>query len=175
MEVTGLQWHPHDKNMILTSSLDGSLRIWDLLGEALFGNLTCKHVLKIRGATGVARVGATSCCYSPTGTSFCNADAIAILNCRHFLGQRIIGGASDGTIHVWNERKVYGRADIHIKLENTLDQPICSVKIALDNNLLACRCSNGVIGVWDLKTYRTPKKILVDVLNDYPTANVEFR
>ena len=37
MEVTGVQWHPADKDSVLTSSLDGSLRIWNLLGEALFG------------------------------------------------------------------------------------------------------------------------------------------
>lgn len=44
MEVTGVQWHPIDKNTVLTSSLDGSVRIWDLLGESTFGNLCSKHV-----------------------------------------------------------------------------------------------------------------------------------
>ena len=44
MEVTGVQWHPIDKNIVLTSSLDGSVRIWDLLGESTFGNLCSKHV-----------------------------------------------------------------------------------------------------------------------------------
>ena len=67
MEVTGVAWHPIDKNTVLTSSLDGSLRVWDLLGESTFGNLCSKHVLKIRGVTGQNRVGATSCCYTPNG------------------------------------------------------------------------------------------------------------
>jgi WD40 repeat protein len=51
----------------MTSSLDGSVRLWDLLGEAAFGNLVNKHVLKIRGLTGQSRVGATACCFSPDG------------------------------------------------------------------------------------------------------------
>lgn len=67
MEVTGVQWHPSDKNTVLTSGLDGSLRVWDLLGEAHFGHLINKHVLKVRAATGQGRLGATACCYSPNG------------------------------------------------------------------------------------------------------------
>lgn len=68
MEVTGLQWHPIEKNIILTSSLDGSVRIWDLLGLAHFGDLCSLHVLKIRcSGAGQSRLGASSCCYSPSG------------------------------------------------------------------------------------------------------------
>ncbi len=68
MEVTAVQWHPIEKNIILSSSLDGSIRIWDLLGIAHFGDLTSKHVLKLKGPTATqSRIGATSCCYSPTG------------------------------------------------------------------------------------------------------------
>ena len=48
MEVTGVAWHPADKNIVLTSSLDGSVRVWDLTGETTLGNLCSKHVLKIR-------------------------------------------------------------------------------------------------------------------------------
>lgn len=47
MEVTDVHWHPTDKNCMMTSSLDGSIRLWDLLGEAAFGNLTNKQVLKV--------------------------------------------------------------------------------------------------------------------------------
>lgn len=67
MEVCCVRWHPTEKNVVMTSSLDGSVRLWDLLGEAAFGNLVNKHVLKIRGLTGQSRVGATSCCFSPDG------------------------------------------------------------------------------------------------------------
>jgi WD40 repeat protein len=67
MEVTGAQWHPTEKNIILTSSLDGSLRIWDITGEAAFGKLINSHVLKIRTPVGRSRIGATCCCYSTDG------------------------------------------------------------------------------------------------------------
>ena len=67
MEVTGAQWHPVEKMILLTSSLDGTLRIWDLKGEANFGNLCNKSVLKIRGKSGQPRVGARCCAYSLDG------------------------------------------------------------------------------------------------------------
>lgn len=67
MEITGIQWHPTDKNLILTSSMDGSMRVWDLLGEAHFGNLMCTHVLKLKASTGQGRLGVTACAYSPNG------------------------------------------------------------------------------------------------------------
>jgi WD40 repeat protein len=67
MEVSCVRWHPTEKNIVMTASLDGSVRLWDLLGEAAFGNLVNKHVLKIRGLTGQSRVGATACCFSPDG------------------------------------------------------------------------------------------------------------
>jgi WD repeat-containing protein 70 len=69
MEVSCASWHPENKNIIMTAGLDGALRIWDLTGEALFGNLINKHVLKIRSATGQNRVGASSCCYTKDGMS----------------------------------------------------------------------------------------------------------
>lgn len=80
MEVTAVQWHPTDKNTILTSSLDGSLRLFDLLGEAHFGQLTSKHVLKMRGTVGQSRLGAMSCCFSPDGTNpLSSIDALMIV------------------------------------------------------------------------------------------------
>jgi WD40 repeat protein len=74
MEITAVQWHPTEKNIILTSSLDGSLRVWDLEGPRTFDQLVCKAVLKIRAVSVQNRIGATSCGYTPTGnvsTSYC--------------------------------------------------------------------------------------------------------
>ncbi len=155
MEVTALQWHPSDKNIILTSSLDGSLRIWDLLGEATFGMLMNKHVLKIRGATGQQRVGATSCCFSPNG-------------------MKMFGGATDGTIHIWSNKKVYSRADVILMAVVCIDKHISSLAVAVNNNFLAARIVGGDILLWNLSKPNAPAKAISGMVNDYPTANVEF-
>jgi hypothetical protein len=157
MEVTGVAWHPSEKNMVMTSSLDGSIRLWDLLGEAAFGNLQNKHVLKIRGLTGQSRVGCTACCYSLDGS-------------------RMIGGAADGSIQMWTTRKVYSRPDVIIRPghgENV--SVVCVVLHPTEAHILASRGSDGVIMLWDLRRPKAPAyRKFVDIPNIYPTANLDF-
>eukprot|EP01038_Epipyxis_sp_PR26KG_P011937 gene11937-15978_t len=155
MEVTGVQWHPVEKNIVMTSGLDGAVRVWDLLGEALFGNLINKHVLKIRGLTGQSRVGASSCCYSTNG-------------------EKMIGGATDGSIHIWNQKKVYSRADVIIRLDISGGSNVICVTVSPDNSKLAARFENGNIALWNLTQTKEPLKVINSMHNDYPTANVEF-
>lgn len=42
--VTGGDWHPTKKNEMLTCSVDGSVRIWDLYGKKSFDSLICQSV-----------------------------------------------------------------------------------------------------------------------------------
>lgn len=155
MEVTGVSWHPSDKNLIISSSLDGSVRIWDLLGEAHFGNLISKHVLKLRGATGQGRLGATCCCYSPNG-------------------MKVFAGAADGSIQIWNEKKIYSRADYTVRPAHLSTAQVCSIVVSPDNAHFASRGSDDVVYVWDTLRPQKPKLKLGNLPNNYPTANVDF-
>lgn len=158
MEVSGAQWHPTEKEVVLTCSLDGSLRIWDLIGESTFGCLVNKHVLKVRGLNGANRLGVTSCCFSPSA-------------------MKIVGGAADGSVHIWNERKIYSKADIVLRHPACADSPITSVVVMNDNNTLAARSASGHVFLWDIRnatTAKAPIKVFSDLQNDYPTANVAF-
>lgn len=158
MEVTGVQWHPTEKEIVLTCSLDGSLRIWDLQGETTFGTLINKHVLKVRAITGANRLGVTSCCYSPSA-------------------MKVIGGAADGSVHIWNERKIYSRADIVLRHDLCTDSPITSVCVMKDNSTLAVRSANGFVFLWDIRNVssaKAPLKMFTNLPNEYPTANVAF-
>jgi WD40 repeat protein len=44
MICTGAQWHPSLKNVVMTSSMDGTVRIWDLEGPLALDKLVCKKV-----------------------------------------------------------------------------------------------------------------------------------
>jgi hypothetical protein len=141
------------------------LRIWDLLGEAAFGNLQNKHVLKIRGASGQVRVGATACCYCPDGS-------------------KAIGGAADGTIHIWNSRKggySYTKADFILALPLTSGKIITGLAVSGDSQILAARYDGGFVVLWQLKLNSlkakggaTPLRVFSELFNEYPTANVTF-
>jgi len=154
MEVTFVQWHPQEKNIVMTSSLDGTLRIWDLNGDQHFGTLVNKHVLKIRATTGAnARIGATCCSFTSSGN-------------------KMLGGASDGTIHIWNERKIYNRADVVLKACGTSE--ITYILVSKDGNTIVSRSASGMIAIWDLRRPQNPIKVIDGIPNIYPTANVEF-
>jgi len=164
MEVTGAQWHPSAKGVLLTSSMDGSLRIWDLAGEANFGNLCNQHVLKIRGKSGQPRVGARCCTYSLDGSM-------------------MIGGATDGTIHIWKTKKHYTRADFIIEQANIFspESAVMSVVPSPCNpHVYASRGEDGTLRLWEInKKVSSMKKPRVlrtfsKVDNLYPTANVAF-
>lgn len=163
MEVTGVYWHPTNKDIILSSSLDGTLRIWDLTGEAAFGNLVNKHVLKIRSliaaAAGLTRIGGTSCTISPNGKYY-------------------IGGATDGSIHIWYEKKIYSRADVVIKSAHGVGSSnsfVTCVLVTSDNLNLISRGDDGSIKVWDLKRTQSPIKVFSGYPNIYQTANMAIR
>lgn len=67
------QWHPVDRQSALTSSTDGTLRLWDC--EAI----EQKMVIKPTGASG--RVPVTACTYSPDGRYIAGAPGIRLRSC----------------------------------------------------------------------------------------------
>ena len=95
----------------------------------------------------------------------------------------MIAGTADGTIHIWNEKKSYSRADLI--LGNSLADsfcPISSVVVSRDGNLLGARSlgRDSHISLWDISMSSTaaPHRHLVRIENtpnDYPTANLDFR
>lgn len=66
--VAGLthgQWHPLDRHSAMTSSTDGTIRLWDC------ENIEQKMVIKPTGASG--RIPVSACCYSPNGNYIAGA------------------------------------------------------------------------------------------------------
>jgi WD40 repeat protein len=163
MEVTSLQWHPNEKNIVLTGSLDGTLRIWDLLGQAAFGCLINKHVLKMKvsptsskAVEGLAatRIAFTTCCYS--------------LN-----GLKILGGTSNGLICIWNEKRIYHFPDFTLKCEETMNNAVQSIAVSSDNTKFVVRHENGMVIGWSF-TNNTPLWKLQGLKNIYPSSNIIF-
>jgi WD40 repeat protein len=60
--ITLCQWHPNDKNCFLTSSVDGTVRIWDA-GD----KWKQKQVIAVKSKLPGGRTPITSATYSPNG------------------------------------------------------------------------------------------------------------
>ncbi|KAI3526545.1 hypothetical protein L1887_05802 [Cichorium endivia] len=149
--ITGLtcgEWHPKTKETILTSSEDGSLRIWDVND---FNSQ--KQVIKPK-LTRHGRVPVNTCAWDREGKS-------------------IAGGIGDGSIQVWGIKPGWGsRPDIHVA--NAHSDEITGLKFSSDGRTLLSRSFDGTLKVWDLRQMKTALKSFDDLPNQYPQTNVTF-
>lgn len=132
-ECTYGAWNPNQETQILTSSLDGSARIWDI------NTCTkkCQQIYKFRTKPGIMdSVGVTTCQYS-------------------YNGSRIAGGSIDGSIQIWDtNRQQYPI----VTLPNIHKSSITNIQFVPQNdNLLLTRGDifDNSIHVWDMRTIKT--------------------
>jgi WD40 repeat protein len=53
--------------------------------------------------------------------------SLSVLSLSLLTGLRMVGGANDGSIHIWQERKVYSKPDLLIRLAHTVGSLVTSV------------------------------------------------
>ncbi|KAL9239077.1 hypothetical protein vseg_013429 [Gypsophila vaccaria] len=149
--ITGLtcgEWHPDKKETILTSSEDGSLRIWDVND---FNSQ--KQVIKPKLAR-PGRVPVTTCAWQREGKS-------------------IVGGIGDGSIQIWNIKAGWGsRPDAHLQKAHSDD--ITALKFSGDGRHLISRSFDCTLKVWDLRQFKQPLKVFEDLPNNYAQTNIAF-
>ncbi|XWS31354.1 hypothetical protein CRYUN_Cryun23aG0069300 [Craigia yunnanensis] len=149
--ITGLtcgEWHPKTKETILTSSEDGSLRIWDVNDFK-----SQKQVIKPKLAR-PGRIPVTTCAWDREGKC-------------------IAGGIGDGSIQIWNLKPGWGsRPDIYIEKSHSDD--ITGLKFSSDGRILLSRSFDGSLKVWDLRQIKAPLKEFDDLPNNYAQTNIAF-
>ncbi|CAH9075441.1 unnamed protein product [Cuscuta epithymum] len=147
--ISGLtcgEWNPKTKELILTSSEDGSLRTWDVNDFK-----SQKQVIKPK-LSRPGRVHVTTCCWDREG-------------------KRIAGGIGDGSIQIWNLKPGWGsRPDLHVVNAHTDD--ISGVKFSSDGRILLSRSFDGSMKVWDLRKMKEPLKVFDDLPNHYAQTNI---
>ncbi|KAK4281344.1 hypothetical protein QN277_012852 [Acacia crassicarpa] len=149
--ITGLtcgEWHPKTKETILTSSEDGSLRIWDVNDFK-----SQKQVIKPKLAR-PGRVPVTTCAWDREGKC-------------------IAGGIGDGSIQLWSIKPGWGsRPDVYIDKGHSED--ITGLKFSSDGRILLSRSFDGSLKVWDLRKIKEPLKAFEDLPNNYGQTNIAF-
>lgn len=105
-------------------------------------------------------------------------------------GNKIAGGTNDGSVHIWNYKRVFSsRADIVLPnasetvnassgrtTGHAANSTITCISFSADGSMLVSRDNTGTIVLWDLKAFPArPTKKFQGCANVYPTSNVEFR
>lgn len=146
--LTGGEWNPKSKETILTSSEDGSLRIWDVSDFT-----SQKQVIKPK-LSRPGRIPVTACAWD-------------------YEGKRIVGGIGNGSIQIWSVKPGWGsRPDMYVEKGHTDD--ITGLKFSTDGLILLSRSMDSTLKVWDLRQMKSPLKTFEGLPNHYAQTNAAF-
>uniref|UniRef100_K3WI14 FHA domain-containing protein n=1 Tax=Globisporangium ultimum (strain ATCC 200006 / CBS 805.95 / DAOM BR144) TaxID=431595 RepID=K3WI14_GLOUD len=156
--VTGGAWHPKLRDQMITSSLDGTVRIWHLGGKQTFKKLINTTVLKFKSKRG-RRCGVTTCRFNLDGTL-------------------VAGGTMDGQIQCYDPRKAYAGASLTVReahAEGGGDLSISCIRFSPDGRLFASRsCADDTVKVWDMRKTNLPVKVFSGMEGVFGTSNLAF-
>lgn len=130
--VTGVDWHPLERDIVLTSSMDGSARLWNLNGKTQFHMLVCDKVYRAKNVKG-QRVGVTAVAFHPGG-------------------RELVLGTACGSIQIWNATRVGARPERVVYHSHGEGRPVNSLSYNVDGSQIVSRSSeDDAVKVWDAR------------------------
>ncbi|KAI0082227.1 transcription factor [Panus rudis PR-1116 ss-1] len=149
-ELTSCAWHPKDPQTFITSSVDSTIRIWDVENKR-----KQKTVIVVKSKERGARTKVTSCAYSPDGG--------------------LIGGAClDGAIHMWQTKSNFVRPNMTIEGAHTKGTETGSMVFSVDGRTVLTRGGDDTVKLWDLRAFKKPLAVHEGLTTLYPTTNAIF-
>jgi len=129
--ITDVAWHPLERDIVMTASIDGSARLWNLAsGATAFKKLKCDKVYRAKNARGI-RTAVTACAFHPSGRELCL-------------------GTADGSIQIWDSIKVKSRPDRVLYDAHGAGRPVTSVGYNYDGSRLVTRSADDTTAkVWE--------------------------
>jgi WD40 repeat protein/pSer/pThr/pTyr-binding forkhead associated (FHA) protein len=157
--VTGADWHPLERDSVLTGSGDGTARLWDVSPSARtrFGMLCCRSVLQARSVRG-RRTAVASVCFHPGGREF------AV-------------GTACGSIQVWSATKASSSRPVGAVFGVHDGKPVSALRYSQDGTKLASRShSDDAVAVWKTRLSRSsvPTVVCRDAGAIHEPSNVAF-
>lgn len=130
--VRAAQWHPNKYDTVMTASLDGTCRIWDLNGTCSFNELESLRVFQVKNKRGL-RTSITSGVY--------NLD-----------GNQIILGCTEGGVVVYDERNRLSRP-VATNFATHSDQ-VVDLRLHPSGQVFTSRGLDSVVCLWDIRNVK---------------------
>lgn len=135
--VTGVCWDPQQENRCYTSSIDTTVRLWEVESSE-------------RGCVGVFKVATTR---TPANavTSLCPGQG------------GIVAGVQSGDLHLFDPRDSSGRPTASQTGAHVREHAVTSVACAPDGSSILSRSTDGTMKLWDLRMWESPLKSFADL------------
>lgn len=120
--LTGGVWHPTVNSQFLTSSMDGTIRLWNMAGERtrLDADLISSAVLQPTDARGSRLKITTFCIQSSEAEEPESASSFGEVSGSPYANI-LCAGCTDGTLQLWGCRKGFSDIDTKKKADLTVD------------------------------------------------------
>ncbi len=151
-ELTSGHWHPHTRNLFLTSSTDSSIRLWDVEDRS-----RQKTVIVVKSKERGTRTRVLKAKFSPDG--------------RH------IGAVChDGALHFWATGTNYTRPNFSIEGAHVRSTETSGLAWSRDNHTVATRGGPGddTVKLWDMRNLKKALAVAEDVPNSHAETDVLF-
>ncbi|CAG7722181.1 unnamed protein product [Allacma fusca] len=127
--LSGGEFNPKQKSLFLTSSDDGTCRLWDV-------NNPRQHAfcVKLRSSSGLKN-RATTCCFGRDGNTF-------------------MGAGADGNLFVWDNRKIAGIPIATVKNAHTKGTDTYCLRYSNSGLYVASRGEDSVVNIWDTRNWK---------------------
>eukprot|EP01091_Cochliopodium_minus_P016249 TRINITY_DN602_c1_g2_i2.p1 TRINITY_DN602_c1_g2~~TRINITY_DN602_c1_g2_i2.p1 ORF type:complete len:657 (-),score=222.94 TRINITY_DN602_c1_g2_i2:40-2010(-) len=140
--INNALWHPSNSNEFLTSSLDGTVRLWD----SEFTKRQ-KQIVKARGVKGT-RVGLTYALYNHKGSAISTA-------------------TEEGSLYIYDTKTSMARPSHSI--HHAHKDQVTSICFSHDDNTLLTRSKDHTLKVWDVRKFKEELKKFDHLPNEGPT------
>ncbi|OCH96601.1 transcription factor [Obba rivulosa] len=149
-ELRSCAWHPYDPQTFITSSVDSTIRIWDVENKR-----KQKTVIVVKSKERGARTKVTACGYSQEAT--------------------LIGGACvDGALHMWQTKSNFVRPSMTVEGAHTKGTEPGSIVFSVDGRTVLTRGGDDTVKLWDLRAFKKPLAIHEGLTTLYPSTNAIF-
>lgn len=141
-------WNPIKRDEFLTSSQDSTLRLWIVKSKEQ------KTVIKTR-AQGGLKTNPTSCTFNRDGTL-------------------IAAGCIDGSIQMWDTRKMFVNTTHCVRDAHQKGSEISSIVFSYLGTMLATRSCDESMKLWDMRTLKQPLHKFDGLFSRYDTTDATF-
>jgi WD repeat-containing protein 70 len=156
--VVAVDWHPLEREWVLTASLDGSARLWNLQGRTQFKKLVCDKVFSAKNDKG-QRTAVTAVSFHPGGREF-------------------VLGTACGSIQIWSCSRLSSRPERVIFTAHGKGHSVAALTYNVDGTRVASRgVDDDHAKVWNatrLNRSSLPVVTCRDAGSSHDLANTAF-